>query len=105
MEGSFALFAQEVCWTAQRCTHIHGGGCSLQAARANIKSDADPKSGTRKRRHFESTATYLLPFCLVIRKNPSDTKHNTIKILDRLWDQVKYWDFRIEPEISRNKGV
>eukprot|EP00957_Ditylum_brightwellii_P189266 14405783-Ditylum_brightwellii.AAC.1 len=47
---------------------------------ANIKSDADPASETSKRHHIELAATYLQPFCSVLKKFPSGTKHDAIKI-------------------------
>eukprot|EP00957_Ditylum_brightwellii_P200577 15290648-Ditylum_brightwellii.AAC.1 len=49
---------------------------------ANIRSNADKISATSKGHHFELVATYLLPFCPVLRKFPSSTKHNAIKISD-----------------------
>eukprot|EP00957_Ditylum_brightwellii_P188991 14387317-Ditylum_brightwellii.AAC.1 len=42
---------------------ITSGDAWLQAAMANIKSDADPTSVSSKRHHFELAATYLQPFC------------------------------------------
>eukprot|EP00957_Ditylum_brightwellii_P202474 15330318-Ditylum_brightwellii.AAC.1 len=38
-------------------------GTGLQAAMANINSNADPASETSKRHHFELAANYLQPFC------------------------------------------
>eukprot|EP00957_Ditylum_brightwellii_P175509 13362777-Ditylum_brightwellii.AAC.1 len=35
----------------------------LQAAMANIKSNADLASETSKRHHFKLATTYLQPFC------------------------------------------
>eukprot|EP00957_Ditylum_brightwellii_P084983 6462369-Ditylum_brightwellii.AAC.1 len=49
---------------------------------ANIKSDADPTSVTSKRHHSELAATYLQPFCPVLKKIPSGTKCDAIKISD-----------------------
>eukprot|EP00957_Ditylum_brightwellii_P208649 15358362-Ditylum_brightwellii.AAC.1 len=54
----------------------------LQAAMANIKSDADETSAMGNRHHFELAATYLLPFCLVLKMFLSSTKHDDIKISD-----------------------
>eukprot|EP00957_Ditylum_brightwellii_P105916 8078154-Ditylum_brightwellii.AAC.1 len=54
----------------------------LQVAMANIKSDADPTSETSKRHHFELAVNCLQPFCPVLKKFPSDTKHDAIKISD-----------------------
>eukprot|EP00957_Ditylum_brightwellii_P043377 3288788-Ditylum_brightwellii.AAC.1 len=48
----------------------------------NIKSDADATSAASKRHHFELTATCIQPFCSVLKKFPSDTKHDDIKISD-----------------------
>eukprot|EP00957_Ditylum_brightwellii_P123709 9431393-Ditylum_brightwellii.AAC.1 len=47
---------------------------------ANIKSDDNEKSTTSKRHHFKLAATYLLPFYPVLRKFPSSTKCDAIKI-------------------------
>eukprot|EP00957_Ditylum_brightwellii_P156807 11935210-Ditylum_brightwellii.AAC.1 len=47
---------------------------------ANIKSDADLASETSKRYHFELAATYLQPFCPVLKNFPSGTKHDAIEI-------------------------
>eukprot|EP00957_Ditylum_brightwellii_P109498 8351014-Ditylum_brightwellii.AAC.1 len=52
----------------------------LQAAMANIKSDADVTSVISKRHHFKLATTYLLPFCLVMKTFPSCTKCNAIEI-------------------------
>eukprot|EP00957_Ditylum_brightwellii_P097924 7457808-Ditylum_brightwellii.AAC.1 len=49
---------------------------------ANIKSDADLASETSKRHHFELAANFLQPFCPVLRKFPSGTKRDAIKISD-----------------------
>eukprot|EP00957_Ditylum_brightwellii_P100677 7672988-Ditylum_brightwellii.AAC.1 len=49
---------------------------------ANIKSDADPASETSKRHHFKLAATYFQPFCPVLKKFLSGTKHDAIKISD-----------------------
>eukprot|EP00957_Ditylum_brightwellii_P185440 14120039-Ditylum_brightwellii.AAC.1 len=49
---------------------------------ANIRSDANEKSATRKRHHLELAAIYLLSFCPVLRKFPSSTKHDVIEISD-----------------------
>eukprot|EP00957_Ditylum_brightwellii_P016089 1211776-Ditylum_brightwellii.AAC.1 len=54
----------------------------LQAAMVNIKSDADPASKTSKRHQFKLAATYLQPFCPVLKKFPSGTKRDAIKISD-----------------------
>eukprot|EP00957_Ditylum_brightwellii_P188885 14377931-Ditylum_brightwellii.AAC.2 len=49
---------------------------------ANIKSNADQASETSKRHHFELDANYLKPFCPVMKKFPSGTKCDAIKISD-----------------------
>eukprot|EP00957_Ditylum_brightwellii_P137301 10467498-Ditylum_brightwellii.AAC.1 len=49
---------------------------------ANIKSDADTTSETSKRHHFELATNYLQLFCPVLKKIPSGTKHDAIKISD-----------------------
>eukprot|EP00957_Ditylum_brightwellii_P124999 9528819-Ditylum_brightwellii.AAC.1 len=36
---------------------------------ANIKSNADPASETSKRHHFKLAATYLQPFCPVLKNS------------------------------------
>eukprot|EP00957_Ditylum_brightwellii_P069272 5258525-Ditylum_brightwellii.AAC.1 len=54
----------------------------LQAMMANIKNDADVTSETSKRHHFELAANYLQPFCPVLKKFPSGTKRDAIKISD-----------------------
>eukprot|EP00957_Ditylum_brightwellii_P072337 5498203-Ditylum_brightwellii.AAC.2 len=54
----------------------------LQDAMVNIKSDADLTSETSKRHHFELATTYLQPFCPVLKKFLSGTKHDTIEISD-----------------------
>eukprot|EP00957_Ditylum_brightwellii_P176178 13414843-Ditylum_brightwellii.AAC.1 len=83
MKGSVTLPTEAIYWTAQRCIYIHGGGCSAcDAARANIKSDADEKLAMIKRHHFKLAATYLLPFFLVLRKYPTGTNCDAIDILD-----------------------
>eukprot|EP00957_Ditylum_brightwellii_P167246 12731629-Ditylum_brightwellii.AAC.1 len=61
---------------------IISSDAGLQAAMANIKSDADPASETSKRHCFKMTATYLQPFCPVLKKFPSGTKSDAIKISD-----------------------
>eukprot|EP00957_Ditylum_brightwellii_P044196 3353648-Ditylum_brightwellii.AAC.1 len=48
----------------------------------NIRSDADKTPATSKRHHFELAATYHLLFCPVLRKFPSGTKCDGIKISD-----------------------
>eukprot|EP00957_Ditylum_brightwellii_P186966 14238690-Ditylum_brightwellii.AAC.1 len=63
-------------------TAITSSDAGLQAAMANIKSDADTTSTTSKRHHFKLAATYLQPFCPVLKKFPADTKHDAIKISD-----------------------
>eukprot|EP00957_Ditylum_brightwellii_P095208 7251240-Ditylum_brightwellii.AAC.1 len=50
---------------------ITSSNAAMQAAMANTKSDADPTSVTSKRHHFELAATYLQPFCPVLKKFPS----------------------------------
>eukprot|EP00957_Ditylum_brightwellii_P204909 15341341-Ditylum_brightwellii.AAC.1 len=59
---------------------ITSSDAGLQAVMANIKSDADLTSVTSKRHHFELPATYLQPFCPVLKKFPSGIKCDTIKI-------------------------
>eukprot|EP00957_Ditylum_brightwellii_P042175 3194238-Ditylum_brightwellii.AAC.1 len=49
---------------------------------ANIKSDADPASETSKKHHFELAANFFQPCCPVLKKFPSDTKRDAIKISD-----------------------
>eukprot|EP00957_Ditylum_brightwellii_P008303 628039-Ditylum_brightwellii.AAC.1 len=49
---------------------------------ANIKSNADPASVTSKWHHFKLDATYLQPFCPVLKKFPSGTKCDAIEISD-----------------------
>eukprot|EP00957_Ditylum_brightwellii_P076230 5794796-Ditylum_brightwellii.AAC.1 len=61
---------------------ITSSDAGLQAAMANIKSDADLASETSKRHHFELAATYLQPFCPILKKFPSGTKRDAIKISD-----------------------
>eukprot|EP00957_Ditylum_brightwellii_P175427 13354582-Ditylum_brightwellii.AAC.1 len=45
----------------------------LQAAMANIKSDADPTSVSSKQHHFKMAVNYFQPFCPVLKKFPSGT--------------------------------
>eukprot|EP00957_Ditylum_brightwellii_P103287 7872187-Ditylum_brightwellii.AAC.1 len=52
---------------------ITSSDTGLQAAMANIKSNADPISVTSKQHYFELSATYLQPFCPVLKKFPSGT--------------------------------
>eukprot|EP00957_Ditylum_brightwellii_P038308 2896276-Ditylum_brightwellii.AAC.1 len=54
----------------------------LQAAMANIKSNADPALETSKRHHFELASNFLQPFCPVLKKFPSGIKRDAIKISD-----------------------
>eukprot|EP00957_Ditylum_brightwellii_P113708 8669861-Ditylum_brightwellii.AAC.1 len=61
---------------------IKCSGAGLQTTMANIKSDADATSVTSKRHHFDFAVTYLLPFCPVLMKFPSSTKHDAIEISD-----------------------
>ena len=61
---------------------ITSSNAGLQAAMANIKSNADLTSETSKRHHFELAATYLQPFCPVLKKFPSGTKRDAIEISD-----------------------
>eukprot|EP00957_Ditylum_brightwellii_P038180 2886498-Ditylum_brightwellii.AAC.3 len=61
---------------------ITSSGAGLQAAMANIKSDDDIASKTSKMHHYELAATYIQPFCPVLKKFSSDTKCNAIKISD-----------------------
>eukprot|EP00957_Ditylum_brightwellii_P163206 12427293-Ditylum_brightwellii.AAC.1 len=61
---------------------ITGSDARLQAAMANIKSNADLASETSKRYHFELATNYLQPFCPVLKKFPSGIKHDAIKISD-----------------------
>eukprot|EP00957_Ditylum_brightwellii_P094279 7178525-Ditylum_brightwellii.AAC.2 len=49
---------------------------------ANISSDANVPSVTSKRHHFKLAATYLLPFCPVLKKFRSGTKRDVIEISD-----------------------
>eukprot|EP00957_Ditylum_brightwellii_P118840 9064587-Ditylum_brightwellii.AAC.1 len=49
---------------------------------AKTRSNDDETSAISKWHHFELVATYLLPFCPLFRKFPSDTKLDAIKILD-----------------------
>eukprot|EP00957_Ditylum_brightwellii_P151361 11525884-Ditylum_brightwellii.AAC.1 len=61
---------------------ITSSDAGLQAAMANIKSDADPVSETSKKRHFEFAANYLQLFCPVLKKCTYGTKWDAIKISD-----------------------
>eukprot|EP00957_Ditylum_brightwellii_P139713 10647574-Ditylum_brightwellii.AAC.1 len=61
---------------------ITSSDAGLQATMASIKSDADPASKTSKRHHFELAATYLQPFCPVLKTFPLGTKCDAIKISD-----------------------
>eukprot|EP00957_Ditylum_brightwellii_P179104 13644212-Ditylum_brightwellii.AAC.1 len=61
---------------------ITSSNAGLQATMANIKSNAHPASETSKRHHFELTATYLQPFCPLLKKFPSGTKRDAIEISD-----------------------
>eukprot|EP00957_Ditylum_brightwellii_P047120 3578208-Ditylum_brightwellii.AAC.1 len=61
---------------------ITSSDIGLQAAMTNIKSNADLASETSKRHHFELAANYLQPFCPVLKKFQSGTKHGAIKIMD-----------------------
>eukprot|EP00957_Ditylum_brightwellii_P152047 11577629-Ditylum_brightwellii.AAC.1 len=63
---------------------------------ANIKSNADPAPETSKRHHFKLTATYLQPFCPVLKKLPLGTKCDAIKISD-----VSGSGFRTKPSASK----
>eukprot|EP00957_Ditylum_brightwellii_P051504 3904376-Ditylum_brightwellii.AAC.1 len=63
-------------------TGIASNDAGLQAMMTNIKSAAGATSATSKRHHVELTATYLQPFCLVLKEFPSGTKYATIKISD-----------------------
>eukprot|EP00957_Ditylum_brightwellii_P176858 13471389-Ditylum_brightwellii.AAC.1 len=59
---------------------ITSSDAGLQAAMADIKRNGDPASETSERHHFELAATYLQPFCPILKKFPSCTKHDDIKI-------------------------
>eukprot|EP00957_Ditylum_brightwellii_P001727 133381-Ditylum_brightwellii.AAC.1 len=61
---------------------ITSSDAGLQATMTNIQSDTDPASKTSKRHHFELAANYLQPFCSILKKFPSGTKHDAIKISD-----------------------
>eukprot|EP00957_Ditylum_brightwellii_P076247 5795935-Ditylum_brightwellii.AAC.3 len=63
-------------------TAIKFSDAGLQATMANIISDADATSVTSKMHHFKLAARYLLPFCPVLKKFPSGTKSDAIKISD-----------------------
>eukprot|EP00957_Ditylum_brightwellii_P067842 5149683-Ditylum_brightwellii.AAC.1 len=53
---------------------ITSSDAGLQAAMANIKSNADQASETNKRHRFELAVNFLQPFCPVLKKFPSGTK-------------------------------
>eukprot|EP00957_Ditylum_brightwellii_P079355 6033300-Ditylum_brightwellii.AAC.1 len=61
---------------------ITNSDAGLQAAMANIKSNADQAQETSKRHYFKLAANNLQPFCPVLKKFPSGTKHDAIKISD-----------------------
>eukprot|EP00957_Ditylum_brightwellii_P071602 5443724-Ditylum_brightwellii.AAC.1 len=61
---------------------ITSSEAKLQAAMANNKSNADLASETSKRHHFELAVNYLQPFCPVLKKFPSGTNCDAIKISD-----------------------
>eukprot|EP00957_Ditylum_brightwellii_P001030 81849-Ditylum_brightwellii.AAC.1 len=61
---------------------ITSSDAGLQAAMANIKSNADLTSATSNRHHFELAATYIQPFCPVLKKFPSGTERDAIEITD-----------------------
>eukprot|EP00957_Ditylum_brightwellii_P065226 4946608-Ditylum_brightwellii.AAC.1 len=61
---------------------ITSSDAGLQAAMANIKSNADLASDTSKRHNFELAAYFFQPFCPVLKKFPSGTKRNAIEISD-----------------------
>eukprot|EP00957_Ditylum_brightwellii_P081084 6166937-Ditylum_brightwellii.AAC.1 len=63
-------------------TDIKCSDTGLQATMANIKSDADATSATSKKQHFKLAAIFLQPFYPVLKKFPSGTKHDAIKISD-----------------------
>eukprot|EP00957_Ditylum_brightwellii_P145511 11079742-Ditylum_brightwellii.AAC.1 len=48
----------------------------------SIRSDPNVVSATCKRHRIKIAATYLLSFCPVLRKHPSDTKCDAIMISD-----------------------
>eukprot|EP00957_Ditylum_brightwellii_P174400 13278944-Ditylum_brightwellii.AAC.1 len=54
----------------------------LNATMTKIRSNADETSVTNKMHYFELAATYLLPFCPVLRKFHSGIKCDAIKISD-----------------------
>eukprot|EP00957_Ditylum_brightwellii_P007494 566901-Ditylum_brightwellii.AAC.1 len=60
------------------------------------KSNADPTLETSKRHHFELAANYLQPFYLVLKKIPSGTKCDAIKISD-----VSVSGFGTKPSVSK----
>eukprot|EP00957_Ditylum_brightwellii_P105099 8010623-Ditylum_brightwellii.AAC.1 len=59
---------------------ITSSDAGLQATMAHIKSDADPASEMSKRHHFKLAANFFQPICPVLKKFPSGTKHDAIKI-------------------------
>eukprot|EP00957_Ditylum_brightwellii_P064040 4858100-Ditylum_brightwellii.AAC.1 len=61
---------------------ITSSDVGLQTVMANIKSDADLVSETSKRHHFELAASYLQPFCPVLKKFPSGARRHAIEISD-----------------------
>eukprot|EP00957_Ditylum_brightwellii_P150554 11464385-Ditylum_brightwellii.AAC.1 len=61
---------------------ITSSDAGLQTVMDNIKSNADVTSDTSKRHHFKLAANFLRPFCLVLKKFPSGTKRDAIKISD-----------------------
>eukprot|EP00957_Ditylum_brightwellii_P180288 13733995-Ditylum_brightwellii.AAC.1 len=61
---------------------ITSSDAGLQAMMANSKSDADPAPETSTRHHFGLAVNYLQPFCPVLKKFPSGTKCDAIKISD-----------------------
>eukprot|EP00957_Ditylum_brightwellii_P121161 9240589-Ditylum_brightwellii.AAC.1 len=61
---------------------ITSSDAGLQAAMTNIKSNADLASETSKRHHFELAANFFQPFYPVLKKLPSGTKRDAIKISD-----------------------
>eukprot|EP00957_Ditylum_brightwellii_P128287 9784673-Ditylum_brightwellii.AAC.1 len=71
---------------------ITSSDAGLQAAMANIKSNADLASETSKRHYFELAANFLQPFCPVLKNFLSGTKHDAIKISD-----VSRSDFGTKP--------
>eukprot|EP00957_Ditylum_brightwellii_P075760 5757806-Ditylum_brightwellii.AAC.2 len=61
---------------------ITSSDAGLQAAMANVKSNADPAPEMSKMHHFELTDNFLQPFCPGLKKFPSGTKCDAIKISD-----------------------